>query len=299
MSKRAKAALALFLSAVGLGTTLGAGCDTVDWSPTDNEPTGTMRMLVTDKPYPVQFLDEASVTVTQVEVRRAKDGNKRTPRGGPKFLTVFEGTQTISLLDLRNGYVDLLAESDLPTGSYDQVRLIVSDGYVRLTDGREFELTVPSGDETGIKLNVDFTVGENGEGLEALLLLDVDLSRAFKALPGGKSPRNAGEITGFQFRPRVAMRLVDMNATGDVAGVVVDSGFNALDSVVVTAYLGDTEVTSTVTDPDGTFRILGLAPGNHRLEFSRYLFLDQTVEDVFVTASEVTEVGVVTMLPVE
>lgn len=309
MCSRLRSAFGVGLLTVGMGASLGAGCDQWETWLTQQAATGTLRVIVTDKPFPVEFLQEATVTVTRVDVRQAESGtvSAGAPDGADAgsndaspFVTIFDGEKTLNLLDLRNGRVDLLAESSVPAGSYDQMRLVVTDGRVVLTDGREFDLKVPSGEQSGIKLNFNFEVASGLDGGSATeLLLDVDLSRAFRVIPGGPAPERVSHIHGFHFQPSVAMRLIDVAGSGDVTGLVVDGGFNFLDSVVVTAYAGDADVTSTVTDPDGTFMLLGLPPGLYRLEFSRPMFLDVTLDDVYVYAGEATDVGLVLMLGVE
>jgi len=310
MSKRAKAALTLGLLTMGLGSTLGAGCE--DWIK-ENTSSGKFRLFVTDTPFPAEFLEEATVTVTRVDVRRVVDENPSDPADPglfspePVFEThnVFEGEQGFNLVELRNGIVDLLGEAELPVGQYDQVRVVVTGGFARLTDGREFELAVPAEDQAGITLNYTFVVapgfgGLAGDALDTELLLDIDLSRAFQVQPSGQVIGDVSQITGFDFHPSSAMRLADLNWSGDVTGMVVDSNFNLLGSVLVTVYDEDNQVVAgTVSDPEGSFTILGLPPGTYEVEFTRYLFLDQTIEDVFVTATEVSDLGVVVMLGVE
>src|SRR5262249_30866673 len=113
--------------------------------------TGTLRVLVTDKPYPYDFIQEALVTITRVEVRLASSQPASQPSSQSSsqpstqpddegFVTIFTGSKSFNLLDLRNGKTDLLAGADIPAGTYDQMRLIVTDGKVTLTDGRVFNL---------------------------------------------------------------------------------------------------------------------------------------------------------------
>lgn len=262
--------------------------------PSNFEATGKLVLQVTDKPFPVDFIDEALVTITRIEVRQASE-DENAEDG---FVVIFEGERTIDLLDLRNGRVDLLAEADIPVGMYDQMRLVVTDGHITLTDGNEFDLKVPSGDSSGIKLNFEFEIVEDEE---LVLLLDVDLSRAFSAIPSGHID-DVSTITGFHFHPAFAMRLISVLEAGQITGVVNDNAdpANPIGGAMVTAFLDDVEVTSTVTedmDPVGAFTLMGLPTGIYRVEFSATGFDDLTVNDVEVMAGETTELGVVVMTP--
>jgi hypothetical protein len=266
--------------------------------------TGTLRVLVTDKPYPYEFITEALVTVTRVDVHQVEDGddgnaNDNTGDAGNtnendnvsegddddgSWLTVFQGEETFNLLELRNGRTDLLALADLPAGQYNQMRVVVTAGQVTLTDGRVFPLNVPSGEQTGIKLHFTFEVAD---GEESVLLLDVDLSRAFSAIPSGHID-DVSTITEFRFSPSVAMKLIDMLEAGQITGVVTDADGNPVEAAAVTAYKDDQEYTSTATEADGTYTLGGLPTGTYRVEFSASGLVESETTGVEVQAGQTT-----------
>lgn len=215
------------------------------------------------------------------------DGDEDDDNGGSPFLVIFEGEKVFNLLDLRNGQTDLLADAEIAAGTYTLMRLIVTGGQITLVDGRVFPLNVPSGAQTGIKLHFTFEVKE---GELTQLLLDVDLSRAFRPIPGGHI-EDPSTISTFQFSPSVAMRLINLLDAGSIVGMVTTVAAEVstpLAGVAVTAYAGDTEVTSTSTVNDGTYVLGGLATGDYRVEFSATGFDDVVVEDVAVTAGQTT-----------
>jgi hypothetical protein len=315
--------------------------------------TGTLHLRITDKPYPYEYITEAIVTITRVEIRRAHDdaesdaaeaadeqapaddstashpdtqvagetegSSDGTPAadesassestdesGGDAisdeseneaqsesaddddrpFVVIFssEEGKSFNLLELQNGRTDLLADAEVPAGRYDQMRIIVSEGLVTLTDGREFRLNVPSGDETGIKLHCEFEVAEDEP---TVLLLDVDLSRAFSPIPGGpiESP---DQIESFRFSPSIAMRLIDMLEAGGISGQVTDQSGAALPGVSVTLYRGDEEVANTSTDENGAYAFGGLPTGDYRVTFSASGYAEGEVAGVMVQAGATT-----------
>jgi hypothetical protein len=173
------------------------------------------------------------------------------------------------------------------------MRLVVRDGEITLTDGRVFPLTVPSGEQTGIKLHFDFEVTAEGE---TQLLLDVDMSRAFKPVPGGKVD-SPDAILDFKFQPSLGMRLVNLLEAGSIAGTVTGPDEVALSDVAVTAYNGDEEVTSTTTDENGSYMLIGLPTGTYMVEFSAEGYEYFAVADVSVTAGTTTEGVDVVLVP--
>jgi hypothetical protein len=287
---------------------------------------GTLRLLITDKPFPFEFIQEARVTITKVEVRAAEDesaadesadegavdeggtddaadadagdpndGSARNAAGdgagdedddaGSPFIVVYEGEKSFDLLQLRNGKTDLLADATLPAGRYTQMRIHVTEGLVVLNDGREFPLRVPSGEQTGIKLHFEFEVAD---GEQAQLLLDVDLSRAFSAIPSGHID-DVSTIREFKFHPSLAMRLIDLLDAGSISGMVSDAAGAPLAAVAVTAFNGTEEVSTTSSAADGTYSLGGLPTGTYRLEFSLGGYSDAQVENVEVQAGAATE----------
>ena len=207
------------------------------------------------------------------------------------FVTILDEEVTFDLLDLQNGATAPLASASLTASSYSQIRFIVSSGHVVLADGREFELTVPSGEQTGIKLTFDFTI--TGDETTTLLL-DVDVSKAFVPIPGG-DVNDASQIESFLFKPSLALRITELESTGTASGEVVDESDAPLAGVAVSAFLGDVGVTTTATAEDGSYVLNGLESGTYSVVYSLAGFTSETVFDVEVTAGANTTVDPVVL----
>ncbi len=218
------------------------GCST----PADNEA-GTLSVSLTDAPFPTDLVEEANVTIVKLEVRAA--GGEE----GSSYITLSEDTQTNNLLDLRNGVTAGLAEMEVPAGSYDLFRLYISDGSVVMKDGATYNLTVPSGAQTGLKLFVSPAI-EVVNGLTSDLLLDFDVEKSF-VLKG-----NRDSIGGFNFKP--VIRATNVSTVGSISGNVTDTAAVALDNATVWAEQ-DTVVSTTYAGGDGVYTILGLPAGSY------------------------------------
>ncbi len=260
----------------------GAVC--IPWGPT---PMGTLRVVITDKAYPFEYISEAIVTVTRVEVRQGDVEDE----DDDSFVTIFddsEGTE-FNLIELQNGETDLLAEAEVPVGTYTQMRLVISSGQVTLTNDETFNLTVPSGSTSGIKLNATFEVTE---GQITQLLMDFDLSRAFDVIPGS-AVDNIDDIEDFRFSPSLqgAIRVVQTAATGQIAGVVTAAATtDPIAWSAVTAYdATSTEVATTATDENGVYLLVGLPAGTYAVEFTASGYQTVQVSGVVVTAGQTTD----------
>lgn len=117
----------------------------------------------------------------------------------------------IDLLALNSGLADtLLGAYTLPAGHYNWMRLMVDtvgvhDSYIVVSGGADHELTIPSADLTGLKLNRGFDVPAGGS---ANFTLDFDL-------------RKSVHVTGMgEYILRPTLRIADNSMVGAISGTV-------------------------------------------------------------------------------
>lgn len=143
-------------------------------------------------------------------------------------------------------------------------------------------MTVPSGAQSGLKIFINPSIEVVG-GLTAELLLDFDVSRSF--VPQGNMDTPAG-IKGFNFTP--VIKAANLSTAGRLVGNVTDTLVNALEGVTLSVFAADTLNTSTFTDMDGDYAILGLTAGTYNLVAEMEGFTAQTIEDIEIVAANAT-----------
>lgn len=249
-------------------------------SPYGNElQYGVISIAVTDAPFPYDYVSEANVTITKVEAR------KKGSTGESTYEMLFQGETTYNLMELSNGVTKTLVEAEVPVASYDLIRLYISEGSVVLTNGSSFDLTVPSGGATGIKLFVKPDIVVTG-GVSTDLLLDFDISRSFVAT--GNTNAVDG-ITGFIFKP--VIKAANMSFAGTLTGTVtelMDGTATDLEGVQIGVIVADTLNTTAFTDASGAYTILGLDPGTYRVTAEKMGYTAQTVDDVEIVVGNAT-----------
>ena len=182
--------------------------------------TGTLSLQITDGP--VDTAEHVYVQFSGLEIQSA-DGKRSTlyycqdPADATKTVlsdtacTTPAAPKQLDLLALSGGQADfLLDDFTLPSGHYSWIRLMVDtagvrDSYIVLLGGAEHELTIPSGSETGLKLNRGFDVPAGGS---ADFTIDFDL-------------RKSVHVTGTgEYMLRPTLRIVDNVMVGAIAGTV-------------------------------------------------------------------------------
>jgi len=245
---------------------------------------GLLRIRLTDAPYPYSSISSADIAVDAVEVRMSD---------GLHMLPVDAAPVALNLLDLQNGVTEMLVDTEVPVGNIDQIRLIISSASVTLSDGRVFDLMIPSGASSGLKISVSPSV-QVAEQLTSELLLDFDVSQSFEPIPN--SAKKADEISRFKFHP--VLRVANVSQSGTVSGHVWNSKgtmVNTSDdspmvgaSVTVLGSESSLVQGSTASGVGGSFRISGLAPGTHIVRAEAPGFAPVDIEVTVVAGNEIS-----------
>ncbi len=243
-----------------------------------NSTSGRLKIQLTDAPFPTDLVEEANVTINKIEIRRAGDGEN----GGNPYVVLSEEEMSFNLLDLTNGVTENLVDSSIEAGSYDLIRLYVSEASIKLKDGQEFNLKIPSGSQSGIKVFIKPAIVVSG-GLSADLLLDFDVSKSF-IVQG--NPNTPAGIKGFHFKP--VIKATNNTTTGTLMGVVTDEEEMALEGVEVALIAADTVYTTSFTDETGGYAILGIDAGTYNVEFAKESYDTLTVENIQIVPGNIT-----------
>ncbi|MCH7945180.1 MAG: DUF4382 domain-containing protein [Armatimonadetes bacterium] len=247
---------------------------------TSSSSNGTLAFLLADAP--TTGVTEVNITVDRVEAHI--DG---------EWVTITAPQESYNLLELTQQAAPL-GSASVPAGTYTQVRVFISDASVVDEDGTH-DVMMPSVDQTGIKLNVDYTV-EPGKITTILLDFNVDRSLVL---------RGDGE---YLLTPVIG--AVVQVLSGTIAGTVMMDG-DAVQGANVTAiyeagdnYPVGTEVNTSVTDENGMFKIWALLPGTYTVSVAQTGDGDQvvseaTIEGVTVTADTDTVIDDVSLTAVD
>jgi hypothetical protein len=157
-----------------------------------------------------------------------------------------------NLLDFSDGKDTLLADAEIPAGNISQIRLLLGDNnYIITKGGEKIDLTTPSAQQSGLKVQVNMSVTG---GLLYRLILDFN---------AGKSIVKAGNSGKFILKP--LLRIISfIPSGGNIKGVVVP------DSVRTAIYAinGVDTVASTYTDTlNGNFLFNDIPAGSYLLSY--------------------------------
>jgi len=254
---------------------------------------GRLSIQLTDAPFPHDLVAEANVTVFKVEARYqgsaqnidSTDATVEMHDGKP-FVVLMENEIEVNLLDLTNGLTQSLADLDVPVGTYDLLRIYVKGTNVVMKNGDTYDLKVPSGSQSGIKVFMTPALEING-GLSSDLLLDFDVSKSFVAKGYNKK---LGTLNGFNFKP--VIKASNIATTGSLKGVITGIEENIaqgpIEGVQVGVFIADTLNTTSFTDADGAYMIMGLDAGTYTIEVDKDPYVVQTLDGVEITAGGTT-----------
>ena len=236
---------------------------------------GRLVINVTDDPFDISTIESATITITKVEIKKVGDG---VSDGNP-FLVLSDDTVTIDLIDLRNGVTETLLDLDIPEGEYDLIRLYVEEAGLKLKDfANPYNVKVPSGKQTGIKLHINPSIVISG-GLTSEVLIDFDLSRSF-VLRGNMTNNN-----GFIFKP--CIRAANLTTAGRVEGMVTDTAEVKVKEATVWI-AQDTVMATTFADTLGYYAIIGVPAGTYSIFATKEGYDTVSIEGINIIAGNRT-----------
>jgi len=232
-----------------------AGCDSAD----TGSDTGTLRVLLTDAPG--DFL-AAVVTIDRIYLQ-AEEGDD-DPEDGRTILS--DDQVTVDLLTLQNEVLAIVEDEEIPAGTYNQLRLVISGGYIEVEDEdggstiyassdeyaaaqnvvADGRLQMPSYSSSGLKIVLPNELSEI-ESDENIVLIDFDVAESFG--------RPAGNSGMWVMRPVV--RATDLAFTGTAAlTLTLDDGVTLPDGLTLADFSasldkGGDVLTVPFTDEDG------------------------------------------------
>ncbi|MBK6452315.1 MAG: DUF4382 domain-containing protein [Proteobacteria bacterium] len=229
--------------------------------------TSSVQVSLTDTP--IEDADSVVVSVSGVAFK---------PEGSAPEVVENFAPRSIDLLQYQNGRTAiLLQDTPMQAGRYQWLRLIIDtqpvvrDSYI-VINGNECELNVPSGAETGLKMNRPIDVPADGS---LALTIDFDLRKSVHAPPGQAS---GACTTGYVLRP--TLRLVNDANVGAIDGTVSFEAGAAPDGCKPNVYVYEGTVTpddmeeTTAASPDvdplvvvGVTILDGSTSGTYRAAF--------------------------------
>ncbi len=196
----------------------------------DSGDSGSMTLSLTDGP-----VDTANKVVVRFDSVTLK------PAEGEAIKFDFEEAKDIDLLTLTGtASTPLLDNVNLDPGKYEWIRLGVQaekdnvmDSYIELADGSQKELYVPSGSNSGLKLNKGFTVQTGGA---VSYTIDFDLRKSITESNG-------------DYKLRPTLRIVDNTEVGSISGTV--------DATVISTECGGGYAADTATNHGAVYVFTG------------------------------------------
>ena len=230
------------------------------------------------------------VTIEEVQVHNDEDGS---------WQIVASPKKTYNLLKLVNGVREQLGITELETAHYTQMRLIIRESpddtinllseshpyanYIIDNSDTYYELKIPSGYQTGIKIVHGFDITENQT---TELILDFDACR---------SVVQAGNSGKWLLKPTI--KIASLDDFSIINGTVTDDSDAGIEGALVSAQIfngGTTETkdddeliiqAATITDSNGEYKLF-VTPGTYNL----VVYAEATVPDFRKVATTVGEV---------
>jgi Domain of unknown function (DUF4382) len=272
--------------AAGMAAMLGlVGCGGGSDSSSDTgSGMGTLRLSLTDAP--ACGYDNVFVTVERVRVHKSGTAGDNDAGWSEVALPT---PQRIDLLTLTNGTLLPLGQTELPAGTYTQMRLVLGSttppgwpagtlaNSIKPTGAGETALTTPSGQQSGLKMNVDIVVPA---GQVADFAIDFNACKSFV---------KAGNSGKYLLKPVLSVIPILSPAGQRIVGFVDPSLVNA--GTTVSAQFAGAPAHATQPDTTGRFVLYPVPPGTYDLVITASGRVNAVMTGVPVGDASTTVIG--------
>lgn len=174
----------LLSTVLAFGLVFAVGCDSTGSSADGESGTLELRMDGSSSSTTnavsksgAATVTEALVTIEEVSIVPSEDSTEGdSTEVGVQALT--DENFEVDLKQLQAGLDTAMAEFEIPSGEYGQLRLVTADeASVTFDDGSQESVMIASGQQTGLKVNFDpFTIASVDDRVEVTLNWDVQES---------------------------------------------------------------------------------------------------------------------------
>ncbi len=234
----------------------------------DSKQEARLELRLTDAP---ASYEEVLIDIQDVTINLSADDEES---GWRSLDDVNHGVY--NLLDFTNGLDTLLGEHSMPAGKISQMRLVLGDNNQVKVDGEYYDLKTPSGQTSGLKLNIH---AQLEEGITYRLWLDFDAGRSVVKKGNGS----------YSLKP--VIRTYTEATSGAIEGNV--EPVDARPYVMAISASRDTFGTYSDT-VSGAFMIKGLNEGIYDIELiPKDEYTKKEIEDVEVQIGVSTNLGLI------
>lgn len=253
--------LALALTVIAFTTACQSDDD--NKNPASKPGYSDYKVSMTDAP---GNFTEVNIDIEQIRVHSDVDG----------WVDLTTNTGVYNLLDFANGIDTLVASDSIPSGRVSQIRFVLGDSNSVVVDGMEHPLTVPSGSQSGLKLQVHHDLIPN---ITYEVLVDFDAAQSIVLTGNGT----------YILKP--VLRVITEGLNGGIKGDIDPN------SVFANIYaVKGSDTTGATPDSLGMFTINGLEADTYDVYINPAPpYLADTFNNVVVTAGSITDLGNITL----
>ncbi|WP_223032452.1 DUF4382 domain-containing protein [Hanstruepera marina] len=243
-----------------------------DDSSTPEQGTSTISVKLMDRPgeYEHVYVDVVDV---MVKVNDASDDDNWVSLEAIN-------TGVYDLLELTGGINVLLVDDFvIPSGTLNQIRLVLGDDNSIVMDGETLPLNTPSAQQSGLKIQVNEALAPN---IAYTFLLDFDVDESIV---------EAGSSGNYNLKPviRASVEAQTGALSGSITPIDIQTEVTATNGI---------ETVSAYADAEGNFMLVGLSGGAYTVTVTPDPDSGlpiQVFEDVEIVVGSTTELGIISL----